>query len=322
MDICFVILNYNVVRETINCVRSIEKNIDTPDYKIIIIDNNSSNNAGKIIRRKLRYDGRVSVHIMKENVGFARGNNQGIKMARKLNPSFICCMNNDILFDQRCFWRNLNRIYSKLEGKNIGLIAPVIYDRVYRIHDYEFVVEPKEYYESEIDAMQKEVDSYNETGAFLTEKDKRPIEAENNLKRMLLENNVVYDINRFRRNCMQFVMKYRDMYRYHRMCRRNGYPDRKSEMDKILHGCCLVFTPRFFECLDGFNNDTFMFNEEEVMYLEMKEKGLRTLYCSRLIIRHLEDVSTDSVYGVPDEKRKFTYENQIKSYKVIIDHLR
>ena len=34
----FVILHYNAIRETIDCVNSIMKNIDTDNYFIIIVD--------------------------------------------------------------------------------------------------------------------------------------------------------------------------------------------------------------------------------------------------------------------------------------------
>ena len=49
MNIVFVILNYNIYKETINCVESITANLDTDSFHIIIVDNASKTEAGKIL---------------------------------------------------------------------------------------------------------------------------------------------------------------------------------------------------------------------------------------------------------------------------------
>lgn len=51
LDIVFVVLNYNVVDITINCIKSIEKNIDTSNYRIILVDNASSNQSGEKLQQ-------------------------------------------------------------------------------------------------------------------------------------------------------------------------------------------------------------------------------------------------------------------------------
>ncbi len=39
IDIVFVILNYNIVKETLDCIDSIEHNLDTDKFQIIVVDN-------------------------------------------------------------------------------------------------------------------------------------------------------------------------------------------------------------------------------------------------------------------------------------------
>lgn len=71
-----------------------------------------------------------------------------------------------------------------------------------------------------------------------------------------------------------------------------------------MHGCCLIFSREFFEQLNGFSPDTFMF-KEELLYLAVMRAGLLTLYEPALKIRHLEDVSTDAVYTTSEAKFNF-----------------
>ena len=81
-DIVFVILNYNIVAETIQCIESIKNNIDTSSYMIVCIDNASPNMAGEKLKDKYVNDNDVEVVILENNIGFARGNNEGLKRAQ------------------------------------------------------------------------------------------------------------------------------------------------------------------------------------------------------------------------------------------------
>lgn len=109
MDIAFVILNYNIVTETINCIQSIQQNIDTASYKIIVVDNASPNGAGVRLKEHYKDSRDIAVLINKQNDGFARGNNVGIAFARQWDPEFIVCMNNDTVWIQKDFYAQLRR---------------------------------------------------------------------------------------------------------------------------------------------------------------------------------------------------------------------
>ena len=45
----FVVLHYNAIKETIDCVESIKKRIDTNKYYIVVVDNASPNHTGEDI---------------------------------------------------------------------------------------------------------------------------------------------------------------------------------------------------------------------------------------------------------------------------------
>ena len=50
--VSFIILNYCSTEVTVQCVESIEKNINYQNYSIVIVDNGSTNNSGKILEEK------------------------------------------------------------------------------------------------------------------------------------------------------------------------------------------------------------------------------------------------------------------------------
>lgn len=62
------------MEETINCVSSIRKNIDTSNYHIIVVDNASPNKTGFQLK-KYGDDSTVTVLLSEKNLGFANGNN-------------------------------------------------------------------------------------------------------------------------------------------------------------------------------------------------------------------------------------------------------
>ena len=63
----FVILHYQTIRETIDCVTSIQKICDNKDI-IIIVDNCSPNASGKILHKKYQQYSNIEVVLNKENL--------------------------------------------------------------------------------------------------------------------------------------------------------------------------------------------------------------------------------------------------------------
>ncbi len=53
--ICFVILHYMVLEETVKCIESIEaQGVDSFSVKIIVVDNASPNGTGKMLQEKYK----------------------------------------------------------------------------------------------------------------------------------------------------------------------------------------------------------------------------------------------------------------------------
>lgn len=93
--IAVIILNHNGKEYLINCLDSIKENTKGINYKVIVVDNNSSDGSQEIIKTKYRW---VDLIENKQNKGFAGGNNDGIKYAiKKYYPDYIYLLNNDTI---------------------------------------------------------------------------------------------------------------------------------------------------------------------------------------------------------------------------------
>jgi len=90
-DLSIIIVNYNAKRFLTDCLLSIYNTVKHVTYEIIVIDNNSNDSSIDSIKKRFP---KVKLIINKDNLGYARANNQGIKIARGnlillLNPDTV-----------------------------------------------------------------------------------------------------------------------------------------------------------------------------------------------------------------------------------------
>ncbi|MDR3543885.1 MAG: glycosyltransferase [Desulfosporosinus sp.] len=88
-----------------------------------------------------------------------------------------------------------------------------------------------------------------------------------------------------------------------------------------LHGCCLIFSKLYIDKFNGLNPDTFLYLEEDILYVRLRNNNLLPLFTPELEIYHEEDAATDMVVTSPIKKRRFIYKNHIKSYRVLIKEI-
>ena len=92
-----IIINWNGWEDTIACLHSCA-NLDYPDFDIIVVDNGSTNDSVARIR-----DAFPDLNLVEAgaNLGFAGGNNIGIRIALDAGASYVWLLNNDTVVDTR-----------------------------------------------------------------------------------------------------------------------------------------------------------------------------------------------------------------------------
>lgn len=116
-----IILTYNNLDYTKQCIESIRTYTDRNTYELIIIDNNSVDDTKDWL---LKQDD-IRVILNKENLGFPRGCNQGIELAKGDN---ILLLNNDVIVTENWLSNLVNSLYS---DKRIGAVGPVTNSAAY-----------------------------------------------------------------------------------------------------------------------------------------------------------------------------------------------
>lgn len=112
-----ITVNFHQAEVTIDLLKSVAKWYSPSEVEIIIVDNgaNESNETAF-----LPYFGNITYIQSKENLGFAGGNNLGIKQAK---GDYIFLLNNDTEIPERC----IETLTAELEtNENIGLLSPLL----------------------------------------------------------------------------------------------------------------------------------------------------------------------------------------------------
>ncbi len=299
-NISFVILNYKAYEEAIACAESVLVTQAWEDIKIVIVDNGSKNGSAEQLQEHFNDEPRVHVIAADENLGFAKGNNLGIRYAREqFDPDFIVAANSDILFEEEICER-LAGIY---DGRPYAILGGDIVDAT-RTQHFNPVARERRY---TLNYMRKQVFvswaksvmfrlikvfhlkgavaghygvSVQDGGMGEGEEGKKAATREVDGKAVAADNRV------------------------------------EEEMEGVLlHGCCLVFSRDFFAEFEGFWEGTFLYAEEEILYYLAMKKGLRVLYSPKVTCMHKEAVTTNTLYRDFCDAKIFYFSNITKSYR-------
>jgi hypothetical protein len=62
-----------------------------------------------------------------------------------------------------------------------------------------------------------------------------------------------------------------------------------------------------------------MYFEEDILFEYVMRKNYKIEYCPELYVKHIEDVSVNSINRTELKKRKFIADNFLKSVKILIN---
>ena len=259
----FVILHYQVIDKTVTCINSIIERVDTDSYEIIVVDNASPNNSGDELLEK--YKDNSKVHILKneKNLGFTGGNNIGFEYAK---------------YELKC-----------------EFIAMINND-TYLIQDDFLKVILDEYRKSQFAVMGPKIitgneESYLPDGKLVTIKQQKKYLR--NLKIKLFLNLLGLDV---------IIKKIEQIKKNDNLLKNKDYLEFRRE-NVVLHGCCLIFSPKYIEKFDGLEQKTFLYCEEEFLYIRLIRNNLISVYNPNLLIYHDEASATKQINSKSNQSK-------------------
>ncbi|HEV8716123.1 MAG TPA: glycosyltransferase [Candidatus Binatia bacterium] len=113
-----ILLTYNNLDCTRACLESLYRFSAYENWQLIIVDNHSGDGTVQYLRQFAASHENVRLIFNQTNVGFARGNNQGIAAA---SGEIIILLNNDVIVTQG--W--MGEMVAYLTRPEIGLVGPV-----------------------------------------------------------------------------------------------------------------------------------------------------------------------------------------------------
>ena len=115
--ISVIVLSFNNIKYTLECLNSIIEHTAYPNYEIILVDNNSDEKTQKILK-EIKND-KIKLILNRANLGFAKGNNIGIKNSL---GDYIILLNNDTVVTKGWMF---NLIKTLEKDKSIGAVGPI-----------------------------------------------------------------------------------------------------------------------------------------------------------------------------------------------------
>ena len=283
--IVFVILHYNNIDDTINCINSINRLKDDKIMKkIIIVDNCSPNKTGEKLNKLYKGKDYINVILLDKNYGFSYGNNIGYKYALKEKPDTIVVSNNDIIFEDNDFLINYYNL--KNENNNFDIMSPDIIN--------------------------------------LNDRHQNPLSLELTTIGKARKNvfvNTCYSILLSIPILNRLIFKYKQNHEkkwfddYYK--NRDGMSFNKN--DFIPFGAIIIFSNNWIrnETI-AFPSNTFMYQEEEILYSYIKKNKYRLLFYDKMVVRHLEGRSTNSINNEKIKVARFQAKTKAKSLKEYI----
>jgi GT2 family glycosyltransferase len=121
VQVAIVILNWNGWRDTLECLKSLEK-LESPNVQIIVVDNASLDDS--VLQLRSAYP-KLDLICNSTNLGFGAGNNVGIRLALESNADLIWLLNNDTAVEANTL---SSMIFMMDSDPSVGAVGSVLYD--------------------------------------------------------------------------------------------------------------------------------------------------------------------------------------------------
>ena len=263
IPMAFVILNYCSPEDTKACTASVQRY--APGCPVIIVDNASLDDSGRQLMEEYRESSDVTVLLNPKNEGYAKGNNVGIHYARTRFPAaFIAVLNPDTAMVQEGF---VSKILEEYEHAPFAVLGPMVLDS-----------------------------AGNSTSSPIREGDTDSVRV---LKRIYTGKRRAY-----LKACLGLssVHFFTGKGTGEEQKERGALSASGRQLNVLLHGCCLIFSPEYFRYFPGFEECSFMYGEESILKMNCRRAGLLMVYQPELRILHKEAKAARHFHGSRKEQ--------------------
>lgn len=282
-SIFFVILHYVTIEDTVACVNSLLSLDNKEKVNIVIVDNASPNGTGKELQKKYCDIGAISVILLNENEGFAKGNNIGYSFAKNRGADFIIVLNSDTEITQPDF---IKKIIGKYEITDYAILGPDI-----------------------VDLNGNRQNPHRDEGFTLRD-----------VNRIIRNRTIILIYLKIleKLRCQKRIKLLTRLEQIHAHGEQK-YIERDEERENVvLQGSFFVFSPSFIkDNSEAFYPGTFMYLEEEILYYLSMKKGYRIIYSPEIQVLHKWQGSTKATIKTNYDKLRRETEWTLRSAKVL-----
>jgi len=120
-----IVLNFNGLKDLKYSLKSILKTKSKLKFKILVVDNNSSDNSFNYLKRNYSKNNKVELLFLKKNYGWSKANNIAMKyMIMKYSPKYFTLANNDIIVHPD-WLKSCHKVFDY--DKKIGICGCTVY---------------------------------------------------------------------------------------------------------------------------------------------------------------------------------------------------
>lgn len=117
--VSIIILNWNGLADTLECLNSIHSNT-YPNYDVIVVDNASTKDSPDLIKNAFPA---VTLIKNEKNLGYTGGNNVGMRYALKHGADYVWLLNNDTVIEPRTI---SELVQAGEDDPQVGTLSPIV----------------------------------------------------------------------------------------------------------------------------------------------------------------------------------------------------
>lgn len=272
--ISFIIVNYNTKDMTYRTLGFIEDSVENEKFEIVLVDNASTDGSKEFFEDLQDKKDNFKYIYSNENVGFGKANNIGVKNA---DGNIVVLINPDIEIHQKGF----DKFIVENLKDTIGVLAPKI-----------------TYGDGSI---QPNCVGFATFSTYIFQVLK--------LGYLSRKFNLVYKIGKIV-NFFPFLNKtvVGKYLKNFQTC------NEKQKSCDWVSGACMIMKKELFECIDGFDENFFMYVEDEEICRRIRNKGYEIVINNEFTIVHMENGSQAKISPILGKAKRERYKSSIYNF--------